>query len=405
MPSPPPITRAVILAAGEGKRMRPLTANRPKVLLPVAGVPLAERLVRQLVAAGVTTITLVVHYKQDAVREHFGNGSAFGATVTYAVQEKPRGTGDALKAAGVREDALVLNGDLLLDDAAIGNVLASGEFALTGIRVEKPQEFGVFDVGTDGVVNAVVEKSQKPPSNIANAGLYRFPARFFRHLNALEPSVRGELELTDAVNAFLDECTATLVELPQWLDVGRPWDILKATEWALEGMKGQILGTVEDGCVLKGNVHVAKGAVLKSGTYIEGPVWIGEDAVVGPNCYIRPNTVVGRKCKVGNACEVKASVLMDGTHVGHLSYVGDSILGERVNFGAGTKVANLRHDGRNVKVTIEGKRYDTGRRKMGVIVGDDVHTGINTSLNVGVVLAAGSGTAPGQVVMGGPAPK
>ncbi len=381
--------------------MRPLTANRPKVLLPIAGVPLAERLVRQLVAAGVTTITLVVHYKEDSVRAHFGDGSAFGARIDYARQEHPRGTGDALKAANVREDAIVLNGDLLLSDETIPKILASGPFSLTAIRVANPQEFGVFDVADDGTVLAVVEKSKKPPSDRANAGVYRFPAEFFKHLRSLEPSPRGELELTDAVNAFLDEAQATIVDLPEWLDVGRPWDILTATERVLSLMKGDVQGIVEPGCTLKGEVFVAKGALLKTGTYVEGPVWIGEGAVVGPNCYLRPGTVIGRNCKVGNACEIKASVLMDGAHVGHLSYVGDSVLGERVNFGAGTLVANLRHDGKNVKASIEGKRHDTGRRKMGVIVGDDFHTGINTSLNVGVVLPAGGGTAPGEVVMRG----
>ncbi|HEX2021256.1 MAG TPA: glucose-1-phosphate thymidylyltransferase, partial [Candidatus Thermoplasmatota archaeon] len=149
-------------------------------------------------------------------------------------------------------------------------------------------------------------------------------------------------------------------------------------------------------------VIVAEGAVVKAGSYVEGPVYVGPKCVVGPNCHLRPGTVLLEGCKVGNAVEIKASLLMAGTHVAHLSYVGDSVLGERVNFGAATVVANLRHDGKTISVTHDGARVDTGRRKLGVIAGDDVHTGINTSLNVGVVLPAGASTRPGEVVMRSP---
>lgn len=387
--------------------MRPLTARRPKVLLPVAGTPLLVRLARQLVAAGVRDLTVVVHYEADKVRAALGDGSAFGARVSYAEQGAPRGTGHAA-AAGLavaqpgREPFLVANGDVLLDDADVARIVETARASpvVTAARVEDPRPYGVFAVDARGVPVSIVEKSPHPPSNLVNAGVYGFPAGFGARLAALRDSPRGELEITDAVSAALAAGTSfRLVELGSWMDVGRPWDLLAATERVLRSLAPAIEGKVEPGATLHGAVHVGEGTTVKAGSYIEGPVWIGRNCTIGPNCYLRPGTAIGDGCKVGNAVEIKASVLMDGTHVGHLSYVGDSVLGERVNLGAGTKVANLRHDGKTIKVEWAGERVDTQRRKMGVVLADDVHTGINTSLNVGVVLGPGAATGPGEVVL------
>ena len=131
---------------------------------------------------------------------------------------------------------------------------------------------------------------------------------------------------------------------------------------------------------------------------IEGDVIIGADCKIGPNCYLRGATTIGDRCHVGQAVEIKNSILMDGTNVGHLSYVGDSILGRKVNFGAGTLTSNLRHDGRNHRTLVAGELVDTGRRKFGAVVGDGVHTGIHTSIYPGRKLAAGTTTRPGDIV-------
>lgn len=393
--------KAVVLAAGEGKRMRPLTANRPKVLLPVGPEPMLHRLLRQLAAAGVRDVTLVVHYKASAVEASVGDGSRWGLRVSYAPQGAPRGTGHAVAAAKPPQGApfLILNGDVYLPEGALDEIVRHGPGTLAAARVEDPRAFGVFEL-RGGKAVRVVEKSASPPSDLANAGVYYAPAGFARLVEDLRPSPRGELELTDALQASFEATGGwNVVELKDWLDVGRPWDLLAAAERVLATMPEERKGTVEPGATLKGKVIVAEGALVKAGAYVEGPVYIGPHSEVGPNCYLRPNTVLLEKCKVGNACEVKASLLMAGTHVAHLSYVGDSVLGERVNFGAGTLVANLRHDNKSVKVTQEGQRVDTRRRKLGVIVGDDVHTGINTTLNVGVMLPAGGSTMPGEVVM------
>lgn len=390
--------RAVLLAAGEGKRMRPLTANRPKPLLPVAGKPILGHLVEQLVAAGVRDIVAVVGYKREAVEKHFGTGEAWGARIRYVVQDPPRGTGDAVRASGAaHEPFLLLHGDVLLPKGAVRALLDAPGDAMLAAKVPDVAPYGALTAEA-GRLARVAEKDRTGPG-LVNAGAFKFDHGIADLLGALGPSQRGELEFTDVLNGLVQRGRGPrLVEAEGWRDLAYPWDLLGANEALLRDLVPENRGTVEEGVRLLGDVRIGEGTRLRSGTYIEGPVSIGRDCDIGPHCYIRPFTSIGDRCRVGNACEVKASILMDGAHVGHLSYVGDSVLGERVNLGAGTITANLRNDGRNIRATWQGQRHETGRRKLGAILGDDVHTGIRTALNVGVVLDAGATTRPGDVV-------
>jgi bifunctional UDP-N-acetylglucosamine pyrophosphorylase/glucosamine-1-phosphate N-acetyltransferase len=190
------------------------------------------------------------------------------------------------------------------------------------------------------------------------------------------------------------------INLPKgsWLDIGLPWNLLDANKIALASLQTSIEGNVEDGVQIHGSVKISKGARIRFGTYIEGPVWIGSGSDIGPNCYLRPSTSIGANVRIGNACEIKNSIILDSTHIAHLSYVGDSIIGERVNLGAGTITANIRFDKKNVKVEIKDKRIDSGKRKFGAIIGDDVQTGINVSLMPGVKIGSSAWISPGLTV-------
>jgi len=167
-----------------------------------------------------------------------------------------------------------------------------------------------------------------------------------------------------------------------WLDLSYPWDLLRANESMLAELEPDNLGTVEANVVLKGAVAIGKDTVIKSGVYIEGPVIIGEKCSIGPNCYIRAHTSVGDNCHIGNAVEVKNSIILNGSKIPHQNYIGDSVIGEHCNFGAGTKIANLRLDKKDIIVT----GINTGRRKLGAIVGDRVETGVNACINVGSLI-------------------
>lgn len=392
--------QAIILAAGEGSRMRPLTAYRPKVMLPIAGRPLLEHIVLRARAAGLESFVLVVGYGADSVRSHFGQGRSLGVRIDYAVQDRQLGTGHALMAAESQADDrfMVLNGDVLPDVESLQE-MAAGGMAVSAIKVDDPKRYGVF-VQEEGIFRSVVEKSDNPPSNLANAGIYLFNRSIFDDLRALPLSERGEYELTDALNRAAACESIRIVELKSWLEVGRPWDILAANEILLKELQPQIQGEVEPGARLRGNVSIGRGTLVRSGAYIEGPVLIGENCDIGPNCYIRPTTCIGNNVRVGNAVEVKNSAIMSGTKIGHLSYLGDSVIGEGCNFGAGTVCSNLRHDKGDINSYIKGQKTDSKRRKLGVIMGDGVMTGINTTIYPGTVIESGYWGLPAAVHRG-----
>jgi bifunctional UDP-N-acetylglucosamine pyrophosphorylase/glucosamine-1-phosphate N-acetyltransferase len=392
--------KAVVVAAGRGTRMRPLTDTRPKPLVPVAGTPLVEH-VLDAAAPHVDGFVVVVGYGADQVRERVGAEHA-GVPVEYVTQDEQLGTAHAVQQAKglVDERFLVLNGDVVFDRGLVAGLADADGAAMAVKTVDDPSAFGVVDTDGDRVTG-IVEKPDDPPSNLANLGLYAFPPAVFDHIADLELSERGEYEITDAV-ASLVEAGRRVTAVEQdglWLDVGRPWDLLDASEHLLADLDRRVEGDVEDGATLRGPVVVEAGARVRSGAYVRGPVVIQSGADVGPNAYVRGATVLGPEARVGNAVEVKNSILMAGATVGHLSYVGDSVLGADVNFGAGTKVANLRHDDENVRLLVKGKPVDTGRRKLGVVLGDGAKTGINTSLNAGLKLGAGATTTPGETVM------
>ena len=188
-----------------------------------------------------------------------------------------------------------------------------------------------------------------------------------------------------------------------WLDdageIRYPWDLLRANELYVAGLtESRIEGEVHPLAVIEGVLHLGKGSRILPGVFIEGNVVIGENCKIGPNCYIRGNTSIGDNCHIGQSVEIKNCVILSRSNVGHLSYIGDSILGEGVNLGAGTTTSNLRHDGKNHRTMINGKLVDTGRRKFGAIIADGVHTGINTSIYPGRKLWPNVTTRPGEIV-------
>jgi len=401
--------KAVVLAAGEGRRLRPLTETRPKHMIQIGGRPLLEHHLNSLRDAGINEILLVVNYMADQIREYFGDGSRFGLKIEYAYQKEIRGTADAFALAEdyVDRDFLATYGDLLISSNIVRSALDfhlrnKPAATLTTVEVKHPKRYAVIKLVERRVVNIIEKPSpESVESNQINAGVYVFSPEIFEAIKQTGKSPRGEQEITDSIRILIDrgeKVLATKVSSKEWLDVGRPWDFLDANMRVLKNLKRKILGEAEVGAHIDGSVFVDENARIRSGAYIEGPVYIGRGSDIGPNCYIRPYTSIGRNVRVGNAVEVKNSILMDSVHIGHLSYVGDSIIGEGCNLGAGTITANLRFDGKSVKMRVKGETVDTERRKMGVIMGDYVKTGIGVLLMPGVKVGHNSWIWPNVVV-------
>jgi len=401
--------KAVVLAAGEGIRLRPLTLTRPKHLIPVGGKPLLEHLLTSLKAAGINDALIVVHYMADKIQQFFGNGAHLGMNLEYVVQKHIGGTADAASIAEeyVEEDFLLVYGDLYITPNVIKHILRSYEkekpvAAMTVVSVKNPEQYGIVEL--DGsYITDIVEKPQpkEAPTNLANAGIYIFQPRIFEKIRQTKKSSRGELEITDSLRLLIQEekksILAVQVSNEEWLDVGRPWDLFEANQRALNQAEPFIEGKIEESAHLIGPVTVSKQARIRSGAYIQGPAYIGEHSDIGPNCYIRPYTSIGENVRIGNACEIKNSIIMDKAHIGHLSYVGDSIIGEECNLGAGTIIANYRFDAKTIKMTLKDEVVDTERTKLGVILGDRVKTGINTLFMPGVKVGNDSWIGPNVI--------
>ncbi len=390
--------QAVILAAGEGNRMRPLTANRPKVMLPIANRPLVEYLLVEVREAGIRDFIFIVGYCDEQVRNYFGSGEKWGISIAYSEQRKQLGTADAIRqvAGMVEGNFIVVNGDVVVDHEDIKSLMAGKNNTMSVIEVKDPRGLGIVEINDGRVVN-IYEKTEKPPTMMANAGLYLFTLAVFDAIAETKKSPRGEYEVTDSLKLLMQSDDGLYCqELKSWLDLSYPWDLLAANESMLTGLESQNLGEVESNVVLKGPVSIGRDTVVRSGAYIVGPVIIGDNCEVGPNCFIRPATAIGDGCHIGAATEVKNSIIMNGTKIPHLNYVGDSIIGEGCNLGAGTKIANLRLDKRNIFVT----GIDTKRRKLGAIIGDNVETGINASINVGCMVGNNTFLGPGVVASG-----
>jgi bifunctional UDP-N-acetylglucosamine pyrophosphorylase/glucosamine-1-phosphate N-acetyltransferase len=388
--------KAVLLAAGEGLRLMPITANRPKHLIKVGGKPILQFCLEAVKNAGITEAIIVTHYMGESIRSYFGDGEKLGLKLSYVAQKAILGTGNAASEAEpyLDSDFVLIYGDLLFSQDSVRQVLEKfkkGNTAATMgvVPVDKPESYGIIEKDVEGKVKRIVEKpvAGKAPSNLANAGVYVFSREVFDMIKRTKASIRGEWELTDAITMLAEEGKTVLaaqLNKDDWFDVGRPWDLLDANVWALKRMDHKVLGTIEQGAHLIGPVTVAESARIRSGAYIEGPVFIDEEVDIGPNCYIRSGTSLGKKVRIGNACEIKNSIIMDGTHAGHLSYVGDSILGEKCNLGAGTIMANYRFDGGSIKMMVKDQVVNTGRRKLGAVLGDNVKTGIKSLFMPGV---------------------
>lgn len=402
--------KAFILAAGEGTRMRPLTANIPKPLLPVAGKPFLLHTLESLRDNNIKDITILIGWRGRRVREYLGDGSEMGLNITYEEQSRRLGTAHAVGLAKKHVDDafLCVNGDVVLTPKSIKGFLSFWKekkgTAVAVAKVPDSRNLGVIEVEGDKIVS-IEEKPKWPKSNLINAGMYLFGKDIFKIIEKTSKSKRGEYEITDTLTMLMEKDTVyghILAE--EWIDVGRPWDLLKANQILLRSVSGENSGKAQKNVIIENNVQIGEGTSIKIGSYIIGPTIIGKNCDIGPNCLIRPSTYIGDGCKVGSASEVKNSIVMNGSNVPHHNYVGDSVIGERCNLGSGTKIANLRLDERNIKIAFKGQEIDTGLRKLGAILGDDVKTGINSSIDVGTIIGENTFIGPGAVVKGVIAP-
>ena len=354
--------KAVILAAGKGTRMLPLTDTMSKGMIPVANQPLLAWTVQFLDFC--KEIILVVNEDQRDIISYFINDPR----IKLVFQDKPLGTGHALLCAEkfVEDKFLVVYGDDIYGKDDIRSVAEMDAPVISSFRSENPKAYGVLEVENNCILD-LEEKPEKPKSDLVNCGLYLLDMSIFDALKKIPLSPRREYELTDAIKILIRTGKVKNYTVGTWIPLSYPWNILDANKYMLDKYGSQIDPSVE----------------LRPGAVIEEPVSIAAGSVIGPNCYIRKYSSIGRNCKIGQAVEVKNSIVMDNSFVSHLAYVGDSIIGRSCNIGGGTLFANLRLDDKNVKMEVNGIRIDSGRRKFGAVIGDNVKLGARVTVMPG----------------------
>jgi len=379
----------------------------PKHILPIGGEPLLKRTVRALVQAGVREIAMVVQFEAEKIKSFFKDGRQLGCEITYLKQKRLGGTADAVKTVESEfrgEDRfLIVYGDNYYDQDALDKFVKSSDskdLLMGAAEVKDPSRFGSLVVKRGNII-AIHEKVASASVGVVNAGIYVLDNSIFPAIKRTRKSKRGEFELTDSLSLLMAE-GRRIRTIPfgkgEWVGISHPWDLLEANRSALDSDEEVRDGETEVGVHLKGSVTLSSGSLVKSGSYIEGPVYVGEGATVGPNAYLRPGTSLGKGVKVGAGCEVKNSIVMDDAKIPHLSYVGDSVLGNGVSLGAGTITANLKFNDSHVESRVKRQMVDSGQRKLGAIFGDRSKTGINVSLFPGVKIGADAWIGPGAIV-------
>jgi len=336
--------QAVILAAGEGQRLRPFTANKPKAMISIAGKPILHHVIESLARNGIRNIVLIVGYKREQVFDYMGSGEQFGVDITYVTQEKQLGTAHALSQAkgAVKDEFLVLPGDNLIEADTIARFVTLKPEAMLVKRVDNPSRYGVVTI-KDGAVKDIIEKPEEAKSNVINTSIYAFSREIFSF-------IESELDIPNVLNNMIAQGKYLNTHETEgtWLDVVYPWDILSLNNILLRQIQAGMGGTVETGVSIKGTVAVGKDTVIRSNSYIVGPVVIGEGCDIGPNVCIMPATSIGDNVVIAPFSDIKNSVIGSDVSIGPGCIIQDSAIdkGCVINgqFSAGSGQAEVKVD-------------------------------------------------------------
>jgi glucose-1-phosphate thymidylyltransferase len=329
--------KGLILSGGKGTRLRPITHTSAKQLVPVANKPVLFYGIEAMASAGIEQIGIIIAPETgDEIRQAAGDGSQFGVEITYVVQEEPAGLAHAVLTAEpfLGDSPFVMYlGDNLLQGGITDLVDAFREHEPDALilltPVPDPQNYGVAEVDPGGAVVRLVEKPPEPASDLALVGVYMFTPLIHEAARAIEPSGRGELEITDAIQYLLDTGRRVEPHIVQgwWKDTGRLDDMLEANRLILDTLLPAVEGELVDSQV-EGRVVVAPGARLERAT-VRGPAIIGEGAVLR-DAYVGPYTAIGPGCVIEDA-EVEHSILLENSSVrGLAGRMESSLLGKNV---------------------------------------------------------------------------
>ncbi len=329
--------KGLILSGGKGSRLYPLTYSNAKQLIPVANKPVLFRVIETIRDAGITDIGIVVGDTAPKIIEAVGRGGRWGVKISYIEQPEPLGLAHAVKISQefLGDDRFVM---FLGDNVIQGGIsplisqFASSEWnsQIVLTRIDQPEQYGVAELGENGRILRLIEKPKNPPSDLALVGIYMFDANIFQAVNAIQPSWRGELEITDAIQWLVDHEFAVhpYIHRGWWIDTGRPGDMLEANDLVLEEIDYQVQGYVDRDSQVGRRVTIQRGAEIIN-SVVRGPSIIGENTRI-VNSYIGPFTSISHNCTVENS-EIEHSMVLENCQITDIeARIQDSLIGRNV---------------------------------------------------------------------------
>ena len=317
--------KAVILAAGEGKRLRPFTETMPKVMLPVANKPILEYVVESLKKAGIHEIVIVVGYKKEVIMEHFKDYK--DVKIEYVTQDKQIGTAHALLQAKkhIKNDFIVVSGDNIIDHKSFINLIKDeSKYSILIKTREQSMKYGAVALEKDTLKG--ISKKPDRKSKFISTGIYKLPSSIFKDIEKM--GLEGIYDLTNIIQILIDRgVKIKSVNADLWMEFVYPWDLIHVNEFMTHFTPSSVSGIIEKGVTIKGSVSVGKNTTIYSGCYIIGPVAIGEGCEIGPNACIFPSTTIGNDSVIHPFSQIRNSVILDDTHIGSNSFISHSIIG------------------------------------------------------------------------------
>ncbi|HMK47408.1 MAG TPA: bifunctional sugar-1-phosphate nucleotidylyltransferase/acetyltransferase [Methanocella sp.] len=385
--------KAVVLAAGEGSRLKPFTATRPKVMIQTGNKPILEYVINALQESGIIDIVMVVGYKREKIMDYFGDGRRWGVNITYVEQFQQLGTAHALRQAShlIKDHFLVINGDTVIDASAIREIVKhkAGDATMLTVNVDKAQAYGVVQT-QNNLVKGIEEKPKnKEIGNTVNAGVYCFSPKIFDFLEYMDISERGEYEITDAIRKMIENnySVQAVHTNALWMDAVYLWNLIDLNAATLARQKPENHGLVDEGAHIVGPVSIGENTVVRSGSYIVGPVSIGDNCDIGPNAVILPSTSIGSNSTVEAFVRISNSIIMSNVRVSSFSHISASIIGEGSTIGPAFIA-----ESENTRVEVENSLM---RANIGAIIGDNTDIGgrvlVKPGKIVGIRCKVGSG--------------
>ncbi len=402
--------KALVLTAGVGRRLRPLTVNRSKAMLMIAGHPVLHYILESLSENNVKDVVIVVGHGRDEIINYFKHGDKYGLKIRYVIQHEQKGVEHAILTARDEiedeDEFLLINGDVLVQPEMISRTLENhhtmnSDVSMLVTLVSTPERFGTVKIGLDGVVEKLVEKAgpDRYVSNYAVAGVSYFKTSTLDILEKHET-----MENTIEFMISNGQRVAAAVWEKEWAEFTYPWDILNANrivmDHLLKGRGSFIAESVElhKNVVLEGPVYIEEGTIIRPGTTLKGPLYIGKNVYIGNNSLIRDYTSICDDVHLGYAVEIRNSMIFENVNIGRMTYVADSIIGSNSCIEAGAQLWNWRPGNRPLYITFDSHEVQIPLDKFGAIIGNDVVIGVNSSIFPAVRIGCGSLISPGCVI-------